>query len=291
MELTVLLVPGCPTAAVLRQRLAEVLAGRADVRVAWREVGDAGEAVRLGMHGSPTLLVNGVDPFVREGEVASLSCRLPGGVPSAEQLRTVLADGRLAPEAGGQRAVQQAVLRAFARHGRPPTAAELDEAAVPFGVPAGQVLAELAAADYLSLDEGGRIRAAYPFSPTPTGHRVRIADGPQVWAMCAVDALGIAPMLGRDVEIRSADPADGREITVTFCGGGAQWQPASAVVLVSTGACSGPAVDACCSSLNFFADAASARRWARRHPQVQGRALGQEQAEALGRETFRPLLG
>jgi hypothetical protein len=224
-------------------------------------------------------------------------------VPSAEQLRTVLAEGlaagvvgrgrhgRLAPEAGGQRAVQQAVLRAFARHGRPPTAAELDEAAVPFGVPAGQVLAELAAADYLSLDEGGRIRAAYPFSPTPTGHRVRIADGPQVWAMCAVDALGIAPMLGRDVEIRSADPADGREITVTFCGGGAQWQPASAVVLVSTGACSGPAVDACCSSLNFFADAASARRWARRHPQVQGRALGQEQAEALGRETFRPLLG
>ena len=166
MELTVLLVPGCPTAAVLRQRLAEVLAGRADVRVAWREVGDAGEAVRLGMHGSPTLLVNGVDPFVREGEVASLSCRLPGGVPSAEQLRTVLAEGladgvvgrgrhgRLAPEAGGQRAVQQAVLRAFARHGRPPTAAELDEAAVPFGVPAGQVLAELAAADYLSLDEG-----------------------------------------------------------------------------------------------------------------------------------------
>jgi hypothetical protein len=254
------------------------------------------------MHGSPTLLVDGADPFVREGETASLSCRLPGAVPSVEQLRTVLAEdlaagvvgrggrGRLAPEVGGQRAVQQAVLRAFARHGRPPTAGELHEAAALFGVPAGQVLAELAVADYLSLDEGGRIRAAYPFSPTPTGHRVRIADGPQVWAMCAVDALGIAPMLGRDVEIRSADPGDGREITVSFRGGGAQWQPASAVVLVSSGACSGPAVDACCSSLNFFADAASARRWANRHPEVRGSVLGQQQAEALGRETFGPLL-
>lgn len=172
-----------------------------------------------------------------------------------------------------------------------PRQRELHEAAASFGVPAGQVLVELAAADYLSLDEGGRIRAAYPFSPTPTAHRVRIVDGPQVWAMCAVDALGTAPMLGRDVEIRSADPADGQEITVTFRSEETQWQPASAVVLVSTGACSGPAVDVCCSSLNFFADAASARRWARRHPQVRGSVLGQEQAEALGRETFGPLLG
>ena len=171
--------------------------------------------------------------------------------------------------------MQQAVLRAFARHGRPPTAGELDAAAAPFGVPAGRVLAELAAADYLSLDEGGRIRAAYPFSPTPTAHQVRIADGPQVWAMCAVDALGIVPMLGSHVEIRSAAPADGREITVTFRSGKAQWQPASAVVLCPLGgACSGPAVDACCSSLNFFADAASARRWARRHPEFRGRVLG-----------------
>jgi hypothetical protein len=98
VELTVLLVPGCPTAEVLRQRLAEVLAGRADVRVAWREVGDGGEAVRLGMHGSPTLLVNGADPFVREGETASLSCRLPGALPSADQLRTLLAEGLAASE-------------------------------------------------------------------------------------------------------------------------------------------------------------------------------------------------
>ncbi|MET9514691.1 organomercurial lyase [Streptomyces sp. NPDC002994] len=310
MELTVLAVPECPLAEVLRGRLAEVLAGRGDVQVAWREVSGEGEAVRLGMHGSPTLLVNGADPFAREGETASLSCRLYGpeqdavtGVPSVERLRATLGEhfaadvlgrggrGRLAPVEGGQRAVQQAVLRAFATHGRPPTDDELAEAAGPFGLPPADVLAQLSAADYLSLGANGRIRAAYPFSPVPTAHRVEISGGPQVWAMCAVDALGIAPMLGRDVDIRSADPHNGREITVAFRDGAAVWEPASAVVLVSTGACSGPAVDACCSSLNFFADSASALRWAADHPEVRGQVLGRRQAEVLGRETFGPLLG
>lgn len=309
MELTVLAVPECPMAGVLRERLAEVLAGRSDVKVAWREVSEEAEAVRLGMHGSPTLLVDGTDPFVREGDAASLSCRLYGpeqgsvaGVPSVERLRAALgarfaADvlarggrGRLAPAEGGQRAVQQAVLLAFATHGRPPTDAELAEAAAPFGRPPAEVLAELSAADYLQLGADGRIRAAYPFSPVPTAHRVRIAGGPQVWAMCAVDALGIAPMLGRDVEIRSADPRSGRAITVAFRDGTAAWEPASAVVLVSTRACSGPAVDACCSSLNFFTDSSSALRWAADHPEVRGQILAPQQAQALGRETFGPLL-
>ncbi|MEV3989874.1 organomercurial lyase [Streptomyces sp. NPDC049837] len=300
MALTVLMVPGCPKADVLRERLAEAMAGQDDdVRVEWREVRDEAEAVRLGMHGSPTLLVNGADPFVREGEAPSLSCRVdPGGsaVPSVDRLRAVLAvvrggRGRLAPEEGGQRAVQRAVLRAFATHGRPPTEEELAAAAAPYGVPARRVLAELSAADYVSLDDHGRIRAAYPFSPVPTAHRVRIAGGPEVWAMCAVDALGVAPMLGRDVEIRSADPVTGQAVTVAFRGGTAVWEPRSAVVLARTGRCAGPAVDACCPDLNFFAGPGSARRWADRHPEADVVVLGRDLAEALGRAVFGPLLG
>ncbi|WP_274536127.1 organomercurial lyase [Streptomyces sp. CB03234] len=307
MRLTVLMVPECPTAGVLRERLAEALAGRDDVRVEWREVRDEAEAVRLGMHGSPTLLVNGADPFVRDGETASLSCRVGAGAPSVERLRAALAEagpgagaagmvarggrGRLAPVDGGQRAVQQAVLRAFATHGRAPTEAELTAAAEPYGVPVDRVLAALSAADHLSVDARGRIRAAYPFSPVPTAHRVRIAGGPEVWAMCAVDALGIAPMLGRDVEIRSADPVTGQAVTVAFRDGTAVWEPPSAVVLARTGSCAGPAVDVCCGTLNFFAGPASARRWADDHPEVPVEILGHDRAEALGRDVFGPLLG
>ncbi|MFI6683222.1 hypothetical protein [Streptomyces sp. NPDC050485] len=74
-----LVVPDCPTGEVLRERLAKVLTGRNDVTVVWRAVHDEDEAVRWGMRGSPTLLIDRVDPFVREGEEASVSCRLYDG--------------------------------------------------------------------------------------------------------------------------------------------------------------------------------------------------------------------
>ena len=43
----------------------------------------------------------------------------------------------------------------------------------------------------------------YPFSAATTAHTVAIEGGPTVFAMCAVDALGIADMLGTDVTITS----------------------------------------------------------------------------------------
>lgn len=75
MELTLLAVPDCPNVAVFEERLAVALAGR-PVVVVRREVGDERQAVRAGMCGSPTLLINGVDLFAAPGQVPSLSCRL-----------------------------------------------------------------------------------------------------------------------------------------------------------------------------------------------------------------------
>ena len=51
----------------------------------------------------------------------------------------------------------------------------------------------------------GGERAFYPFSGHPTPHRVRF-DGREVYAMCAIDALGVAPMLHRPIEVVSSDP-------------------------------------------------------------------------------------
>jgi hypothetical protein len=95
MELTLLTVPGCPNAAVFEERLAAALAGYPDVVVRRREVADERQAA--GMHGSPTLLVDGVDPFAVPGQVASLSCRLyrdpaghTEGAPPVDVLRRAL---------------------------------------------------------------------------------------------------------------------------------------------------------------------------------------------------------
>jgi len=98
MELVVLIVPACPNAAAFEKRLAAALAAHPGAVVRRREIADEREAADAGMHGSPTLLVNGTDPFAAPGQPPSLSCRLyrdaegrPGPAPSAEALRRALA--------------------------------------------------------------------------------------------------------------------------------------------------------------------------------------------------------
>jgi hypothetical protein len=49
----------------------------------------------------------------------------------------------------------------------------------------------------------GQVDIAYPFSATPTPFVVWLADWQKRYACCAIDALGIAPMLGQPVHIRS----------------------------------------------------------------------------------------
>ena len=97
MELTVLAVPGCPNAPVLERRLAAALAGRPPVTVTRHVIASAAEAAEWGMHGSPTLLVNGHDPFAVPGKGPALACRLYQGdggrlegAPTVEALRRAL---------------------------------------------------------------------------------------------------------------------------------------------------------------------------------------------------------
>lgn len=99
MELTLLTVPACPNAAAFEERLAAALGGHPGVVVRRREVADEREAAGAGMHGSPTLLIDGTDPFAGPDEPPSLSCRLfwdtagrAGRAPSVEALRQALAD-------------------------------------------------------------------------------------------------------------------------------------------------------------------------------------------------------
>ena len=97
MELTLLTVPACPHAALFEERLAAALAGHPDTVVHRRQVTDEREAAEAGMHGSPTLLIDGVDPFAAPGRPSSLSCRLyrdatghADGAPPVDALRRVL---------------------------------------------------------------------------------------------------------------------------------------------------------------------------------------------------------
>lgn len=96
MGVDVLTVPDCPNRVLVLERLAEavIAAGVPDVVVSERVVDDAGEAAVVGMHGSPTVLLNGGDPFAEPGSGPSLSCRLyvtDTGLAGAPTVRELVA--------------------------------------------------------------------------------------------------------------------------------------------------------------------------------------------------------
>jgi hypothetical protein len=318
MHVTLLAVPGCPHLPVLEEHLAEALGGLPPVTVSSQIVGTEEEAARTGMHGSPTILIDGLDPFAEPGQPASVSCRLyrdssgrTGGAPSVSELRRALSvaasgdresspswldslgragRGRISPAERGLRAVHQAILRSFAATGQVPEPESLDAAAAPFS--AAAALAELAAGDFLCLDQAGRISAAYPFSATATAHRVQITAGGDAYAMCVIDALGMAAMLGTAVLISSADPVTAEPIAVTVDGSRSDWRPATTVVFVGRTADQGasPSAETCCSHINFFASRQGAAAWARTHPEVDGGIVSQARALQVGEQTFGQLL-
>ncbi len=106
--------------------------------------------------------------------------------------------------AARQTHVFQRILRTFLERGGPIHVDGIVAAAVQDG-PAEAVHQALVAldGDDLIRIRGGQVDIAYPFSAAPTPFVVRLPGGEERYACCAIDALGIAPMLGQRVEIRS----------------------------------------------------------------------------------------
>lgn len=109
MRVEILVVPNCPNEHPARRSLqaAADLADLADLgaaSVTVTVVESMQEAQRRHFVGSPTFLIDGVDPFAVPGARIGLACRLyptpdgPAGVPCVEQLRDALL-ASVAPEA------------------------------------------------------------------------------------------------------------------------------------------------------------------------------------------------
>jgi hypothetical protein len=306
-------VPDCPNLAATRELLRARLA----------ELGLPLNVTELvGDYRSPSVLVNGADVTGADAD-GPAACVL--ALPTAEQIRTALlralpagrdAQGGVAaaeatraaccPPPGDAiradrplraaalpsalREVHRQVLRHFAATGGAPSPADLARVAADAGLEPVTALSRLAEHDLVAVDAQGLIRAAYPFSPTPTAHVVDLG-GVRVWAMCAIDALGMPYMLGVDATITSRDPHTGEPINVTVTGGVPQFAPAPTVVVYAATAGTGGSVDTCCSTINFFAAPANADAWMAAHPEMAATVLDQPAAVALGRNIFGPLLG
>jgi hypothetical protein len=95
VQVTLLYFDGCPNSEVTYRRL-ETLADELELELEPRQVATPEDADRLGFRGSPTVLVDGHDPFASGAEPVGLACRVYptdaglAGAPTEQQLREAL---------------------------------------------------------------------------------------------------------------------------------------------------------------------------------------------------------
>lgn len=123
---------------------------------------------------------------------------------AAEMIALDVEGRQVARRAARETEVMRRVFRAFVDR---PDAVRVEDIVAAFpDQPAEKVFEALATLDEDDLVRinGGHLDVAYPFSASPTPFVVDLGRGRgERYACCAVDALGLAPMLGQPVRIRS----------------------------------------------------------------------------------------
>jgi Alkylmercury lyase len=287
----VLTVTDCPHRGLTLARLRAALdrVGLADVVVTERVIDDPAEAIAAGMHGSPTILVDGHDPFAESGTEPSVSCRLfrtpngDDGAPSVEALVVALTDlGRALSDC--REPVPLGVSEAAARRlrvegfvalwrGERVTVTDLcdDPMVIDAQVRSGR----------LEVDDAGVLVGVHGLTARPTRHRIECGDA-AVHTWCALDAIGIPAALAIDATAVTSCPRCGIELEVVLRGGKPVDTPAAWRLWLPEGRCDHLVEDFCnnpnlyCSNDHLTATATKA----------SGRALTVADVIAIGRATW-----
>lgn len=187
--------------------------------------------------------------------------------------------------------MHQAILHHFIKTGQAPTAAALTMILACSPVEVETMLAELAAKCLYRDPVGGEILAAYPFSARPTPHRLHLLNGQEVYALCAIDALGVSAMLDQPVTIRSSCAHCGLPVSLEVQGERVVTiQPSSVVIWYQAAEESCVPATAKCPGINFFCQAAHRVAWSKAHPDSNGHQLTVVTALERGVQIFGPLL-
>jgi hypothetical protein len=194
--------------------------------------------------------------------------------------------------------VLAAVLRLYARHGRPPPLAKV---ATNLGI-SGMVLQEaidhLARHDLVLLaPDQTSVCGAYPFTEKVTGHTVTFQKTARTLnTMCAIDALGAGAMCRANLSIRSRCRFCGNDLVARIEDHGMTLRdirPVDAVVWVGLRQSCGCAADTLCTELLLFCSNDHQRRWRSQDHGVRGHILTAEEGFQVGKALFidRAMMG
>ncbi len=99
MDITLQYFDGCPSWKLLEADLETLASERSGLRIILQLIDTPEGAAEFGFRGSPTVLIDGTDPFADSDAPVGLSCRVYRtdngyvGSPSPDQLRSAIGGG------------------------------------------------------------------------------------------------------------------------------------------------------------------------------------------------------
>ncbi|MFQ6115184.1 MAG: alkylmercury lyase family protein, partial [bacterium] len=144
-----------------------------------------------------------------------------------------------------------------------------------------RAIEELESKDHLLRKKGTQeIISIYPFSLTPTEHQIFLDDGRRLFAMCAVDALGMPIMFDRNVKIVSQCEECKQEITIEIKDEKIVSMSHPGIMIWSPRRRGARPAETCCPKVNFFCSNNHLKEWEAKNPNLAriGHGVQLEQA-------------
>lgn len=190
--------------------------------------------------------------------------------------------------------VRTAILKGFVETSRAPSLSSLSNATGMKPEKLLPILIELQERDLIVLSESGEaVTGAYPFTVNNTEHRVYL-ETVILNAMCAIDALGVGAMVGRDIMIESSCRVCAAPIQVETADRGTTLNvhtPKGTVVWVGDQYAGGCGATSLCTTIAFFCSDEHLLSWRNSAGAgMTGHRLLVDEAHQVGMAIFGPML-
>ena len=132
------------------------------------------------------------------------------------------------------------------------------------------------------------ILSIYPLSLTPTEHQIILKNEKRLFAMCAVDSLGMPIMFNRNAKIISQCEKCKQEIAIEIKDEKIVWTSNPTIMIWSPARQIAPAAETCCPMVDFFCSKDHLQEWIKENPGLIGKISEIEEAFPGIKRCWRP---
>jgi len=161
------------------------------------------------------------------------------------------------------------IFKAILQSGKAPTIKQLNVALKKSSPGLSRVINKLEEKDLLFRSKKTKeILSIYPLSLLPTDHQVVLGHDKSLFAMCAVDALGIPNMFNKNAKVVSKCEECKQRIIIEIRKGEITSRSCPLVLIWSPRKQEAPQAKTCCPLVNFFCSAKHLREWEAKNPDL-----------------------